>query len=683
MIRKEGPGPDPIVLAPAGTPAAVTAAVRCGADAVYLGTKNFNARRNAENFDDLAGTVRFCHERGTMVYVTVNTLVTDAETPELLATADEIAAAGADAVIIQDPCVMRLFRDRYPDLPRHASTQTVVHDLDGAKYLEDLGYMTVVLARELTLREMEYICSRISIRAEAFVHGAHCMSVSGACYLSGMLGGRSGNRGVCAQPCRLDWRCGGADHALSLKDMSLLSHVSELRDAGIGILKIEGRMKRPEYVAAVVTACRQALAGEPWDEESLRAVFSRSGFTDGYLTGKRTKDMFGTRTREDVTGAEKVLRPLAALYEKETPRVGVSMAFAMDGQGSRLAVSDGTRTVRASGAVPETALTRPTDAESAEKSLTKTGGTPFFVRDFSAEIGPGLMLPASALNALRRTALDQLLSERGAPLRWEKNAAHALQPPEARDREREPSLWARFASAEQIPEGGSYEKLLLPLHVVTPALLGKYGNRLAGELPPALWPEDEAALEKRLRSLREAGLSEAWTDNIYAIPLCRRVGIPLRGGAGLNVLNTESVRHYEAEGLESLTASYELALKSIKALGGEKPLGIVGYGRLPLMRFRNCPLRAQLGCGKCAGRGELTDRRGVRFPVECTEKKVSTMLNSVPLHIADRDLRGLDFVLLYFTRETAAECAAITEDYRLRRKSGSPRTGGLYFRELV
>ena len=683
MIRKEIPGGDPIVLAPAGTFAAVTAAARCGADAVYLGAKNFNARRNAENFDDLAGTVRFCHERGTLVYVTVNTLVTDGETAELLAAADEIAAAGADAVIIQDPAVMRLFRDRYPALPRHASTQTVVHDLDGAKYLEDLGYKTVVLARELTLREMERICAGISIRAEAFVHGAHCMSVSGACYLSGMLGGRSGNRGVCAQPCRLDWRCGGADHALSLKDMSLLSHVGELRNAGIGILKIEGRMKRPEYVAAVVTACRQALAGEPYDEESLRAVFSRSGFTDGYLTGKRTKDMYGTRTREDVAGAEKVLRPLAALYEKETPRVGVSMAFRMDAGGSALTVSDGVRTVTAAGAAPEIAIHRPTDTGSAEKNLTKTGGTPFFVRDFSAEIIPGRMLPAAALNALRRDALENLLAERGEPLYWEKNAAHAIRPPETRNREKEPALWARFASPEQIPAGESCEKLLLPIHAITPGLLEKYGNHLIGELPPAVWPEDEAALEKRLRELREAGLSEAWTENIYAIPLCRRVGIPLRGGAGLNILNTEALRHYEGEGLESLTASYELSLRSIKALGGEKPLGIVGYGRLPLMRFRNCPLRAHMGCGKCAGHGELTDRRGVRFPVECTEQKVSTMLNSVPLHIAERDLRGLDFVLLYFTRETAAECAAVTEEYRLRRKSEAPRTGGLYFRELV
>ena len=256
----------PIILAPAGGFAAVTAAVRCGADAVYLGAKNFNARRNAENFDDFAlpETVKFCHERGTKVFVTVNTLVTDGEMDALIEEADAIAETGADAVILQDPAVMRLFRDRYPALPRHASTQTAVHDLDGALYLQDLGCETIVLARELTLSEMEKIASRLTTAgAEAFVHGAHCMSVSGACYLSAMLGGRSGNRGLCAQPCRLDWRCGKGDHVLSLKDMSLLRHAQEMADAGITTFKIEGRMKRPEYVAAVVTACRERLRSNP------------------------------------------------------------------------------------------------------------------------------------------------------------------------------------------------------------------------------------------------------------------------------------------------------------------------------------------------------------------------------------------------------------------------------------
>ena len=674
----------PDILAPAGAREQVAAAVRCGADAVYLGGKNFNARRRAENFDDmaLAETVSWCHARGAKVYVTVNTLVMDSETAELEEEADQIAAAGADAVIIQDPAVLRLFRDRVPGLPRHASTQTAVHNLEGAKYLEEAGFDSVLLARELTLPEMEKICAGLHVPTEAFVHGAHCMSVSGACTLSAMLGGRSGNRGLCAQPCRLDWRCGGKSCALSLKDMCLLPHVRELAEIGVGTFKIEGRMKRPEYVAAVVTACRQALAGEPWDEETLRAVFSRSGFTDGYLTGKRDASMFGSRTKEDVTGAEGVLKGLAGLYRNETPRVPVDMRFTMTAAGSALAVTDGKTTVTRSGPRPEAAVTRPLTGELARASLEKTGGTPFFLRNFEADAAPGLALPVSALNGLRRGALEELLALRSRTAPWPRTAALPA-PPERRDGRREPALWARFAAPEQIPAGAEPEKLLLPVSGLTPALLERYGDRLLGELPAVLWPEDEDAFAARLAELRAAGLTGVLADNVYGVRLGRRLGLAVYGGAGLNVLNTEAVRAYEAAGVRSVTASFELAMTRIRALGGAGPLGIVAYGRLPLMRFRNCPLRADVGCAACAGRGALTDRLGIRFPVECGEKKYSTLLNSVPLHIAERDLRGLDYLLLYFTRESAAECAAVLEDYRLRRKSAGERTGGLYYRELL
>ncbi|MBR3059980.1 MAG: U32 family peptidase, partial [Oscillospiraceae bacterium] len=515
-----------------------------------------------------------------------------------------------------------------------------------------LGFRTVVLARELTLKEVEYVCSHITARAEAFVHGAHCMSVSGMCYLSAMLGGRSGNRGLCAQPCRLDWLCGGEGYALSLKDMSLLPRVREMEEAGVGIFKIEGRMKRPEYVAAAVTACRKAMDGEPYDAEQLRAVFSRSGFTDGYLTGKRDKSMFGYRTKEDVTGAEKTFRELSALYEKETPLAAVDMAFSMDGQGSALTVSDAGRSVTVTGPVPEEARNRPTDAALAEKNLTKTGGTPFRVRSFTADIAPGLILSAAALNALRREALDRLLTLRGAAAPWKRVEGPFAPPLPARERTGEPALWARFYDPEQIPAEESCEKIILPVGVLTPALIGRYGERLIGELPAVLWPEDEEAFEKELAALRDAGLREVWGENIYAVPLARRLGLKLHGGSGLNVLNTPALELYEGQGLKSVTASFEMSMKDFKALGGSVPLGLMAYGSLPLMRFRNCPVRARIGCGKCGGAGGLTDRKGVRFPVECTGKKYSTLLNSVPLHVAERDLRGADHIVLYFTRET-------------------------------
>ena len=675
----------PELLCPAGDMEKLRMAVAYGADAVYLGFSGFNARTGAGNFDadSLQEAVRFCHARGVAVHVALNTTVYGTELPALEQAIRAVAASGADAVICQDLAVATLIGKIAPQLPRHGSTQMSVHSLQGALELKELGFTRVVLARELSMPEVEHITKHCGIETECFVHGALCMCVSGQCYMSAFLGGRSGNRGLCAQPCRLDWRCGKGDHVLSLKDMSLLRHAQEMADAGITTFKIEGRMKRPEYVAAVVTACREALTGEAYDEDTLRAVFSRSGFTDGYLTGKRDKTMFGYRTKDDVQSADKVLKSLAALYEKETPRVGVSMAFSLTETESALTVSDGENARTVTGDAPEKAINRALDAASAEKNLVKTGGTPFAVTDFTADIAPGYMLPASALNALRREALSELLDARGAAKPWPRSDAPAPAAPEKRDRSRTGALWARFAELSQIPAGESFDKILLPVERITPENIETFGERLIGVLPAILWPADEEALEARLAALKDAWLREVYGDNIYAIPLTRRRGLTLHGGAGLNILNTEALRHYEEEGLASVTASFELSMRGIKSLGGRIPIGAIVYGRLPLMHFRNCPLRAQIGCAACRARGELTDRRGVKFPVECGEKKYSTLLNSVPLHIADKDLRGLDHCILWFTRESAAECAAVAADYRAGRKSERERTGGLYYRELL
>ena len=672
----------PEILAPVGGEEQLLAAVRCGADSVYLGTTAFNARRSAANFcpEALAKAVSYCRARGAKVYVTVNTLVMDGELAALEATADAVAAAGADAVILQDMAALLLFRDKYPSLRRIASTQTAVHSADGARFLQDAGFDGFVLARELTLGEMEKICSAVTIPAEAFVHGAHCMSLSGACYLSAMLGGRSGNRGLCAQPCRLDWRCGGADHVLSLKDMSLIGHIRALADAGVAALKIEGRMKRPEYVAAAVTACVNARAGRPYDSRTLAAVFSRSGFTDGYLTGKRDKTMFGFRTKEDVTGAEQVLPRLAALYRKETPLVPVDMDFSLDGAGARLAVSDGNNTVTADGPVPEAALTRPLDPDRAGESLSRTGGTQYYVNSFHAGIAPGLTLPAAALNGMRRSALAELDALRSAAPAIARGT-YAPVVPVRRDHPSPAPLWARFYTADQITGGEALERIILPLNQVTPALLERYGDKLTGQLPAVCFPEDEPALERQVRALAGQGLGQLWTDNIYGIQLGRRLGLTVRGGFGLNIANAQAMDFY-VNHLASLTVSFELPMGAVKALDGPLPWGIAAYGYLPLMRFRSCPVRAHLGCEKCGGLGSLTDRRGVSFPVECGGRRYATLLNSVPLHIAGREGAG-DFRLLWFTRESREDCGRVIDDFLTGRPAAGPRTGGLYYRKLL
>ena len=214
----------PELLAPVGDMERLISAVRYGADAVYLGAKGFNARRNAENFenDTLEDAVAYCHERGVRVYVTLNTLVADDELPSLIETLDEIAASGADAVIVQDLAVAKIAAERYPSLRRFASTQMCIHNAEGAAMAEELGYAQAVLARELSISEIRAIRETTGIELECFVHGALCMCVSGMCYLSSMIGTRSGNRGLCAQPCRLNFRLNGKEYALSLKDMSAI-----------------------------------------------------------------------------------------------------------------------------------------------------------------------------------------------------------------------------------------------------------------------------------------------------------------------------------------------------------------------------------------------------------------------------------------------------------------------------
>ena len=254
----------PEILAPAGSFDSLIAAVQCGADAVYLGGKGMNARRSAGNFDaeELRRAVEYCHLRDVKVYQTINIVMFQHETDEAIDTIRQAAEAGVDAVLTQDLAIARMVRECAPSLPIHASTQMSIHNIEGVRLCEELGFSRAVLARELTAGEIAAICAATPLEIEVFVHGALCMSVSGQCYLSSMIGGRSGNRGLCAQPCRLPFSAdGGGEYALSLKDLSLADRIGELTRMGVASLKIEGRMKRPEYVAAAVTAVRRAREG--------------------------------------------------------------------------------------------------------------------------------------------------------------------------------------------------------------------------------------------------------------------------------------------------------------------------------------------------------------------------------------------------------------------------------------
>ena len=677
------------ILAPVGGWEQLEAAVRAGANAVYLGAKGFNARRNAQNFDaqGLQQAVRYCHGRGVAVHVTVNTLVMDGEERALVEQAGEIARAGADAVIVQDLAAAQVFHRLYPDIALHGSTQMSIHNAAGAQMLQDLGFARAVLARELSREEIRTIHEKTGIELEIFVHGALCMSVSGQCYLSCLLGGRSGNRGLCAQPCRLDFQAGGRRYALSLKDLSLLEDMQAVQDTGVCSLKIEGRMKRPEYVAAAVHACRQALQGETPDMEMLETVFSRGGFTQGYFDGRRDGRMFGRRSKEDAQAAKSVYGALSALYRNEYPGVPVDMHFTARAEEPLcLTVSDGVRDFTATGEAPQAAQKREAGREDVQKNLEKTGGTPFYLKNLEIQLDGGLFLPAAALNALRRAALEGLLVRRSETGAKEKAPAAALPalPPQRAGAQR-PGLRVCLADISQLsPALLAAEKIHLPLFQITPELLSSLGEKLVGELPVLTFPGEEAALEQRMQTLRAAGLQAVCGHNIAAVLQARRTRLHLFGGYGLNIANRRALAVYRALGVEDCTLSFELSARQAADLVSGPPVGILAYGHLPLMQLRSCPNRGEHGCGACQGDAAVRDRKGVDFPLWCHEKRYSTLLNPDVLYLADKMPQGLDFALLYFTRETAADCARVLAAYAAG--ESAPEGGftrGMYNKSLL
>ncbi len=696
------------ILSPAGSMQALAAAVRCGADAVYLGGGGFNARRNAQNFDaaSLREAVAFCHARGVKVHFTLNTLVRQDELPAALALAEEVCALGVDALIVQDLGLARAIRAAAPSMPLHASTQLSCHTPAGVRELAALGFTRVVLAREMSREEIA-ACAGQGAELEIFVHGALCMCVSGQCLLSAMLGGRSGNRGLCAQPCRLPFAParrepdGGrqplprpGEAALSLRDLSLWKYVGGLAELGVCSLKIEGRMKRPEYVAAATAAYAAARDGKTEKEcaaliQDLQSVFSRSGFTDGYYTSRRGPAMFGVRRKEDVTAAAPVLGRLSRLYEKEAPRVPAALTLTMRaGEPLRLTAADGDgHTVAVEGEPPVPAVNRPLEAERAAAQLSKTGGTPF-TASVSCRLEEGLTVPASALNALRREALDKLLALREAPVpvpfdrgRLPAEAAEARFFPPA------PALAARFACAEQVPETFEGDALFLPLGTGAETLR-KWADRAAAGvwIPRGLFGREET-VAAACRTAAAAGARLALCSNIGALELARQAGLSPVAGAGMNLFNAGSLRSLAERGVRAALLSQELSFRQMGfAACAPFPVGILAYGRQPLMLMRACPYQAGAGCAACGGRGALIDRKGVRFPVACEGgpggNGCAQLLNSAPLYLADRlgEIPRLDFLLLHFTDETPQQAAAVLKEYRTGGLPPAAFTRGLYRR---
>ncbi len=680
------------VLAPAGSPESLIAAVRAGADAVYLGGSSFSARANAKNFndDELKSAVEYCHIRGVKVYLTVNIVLLQNELQNALDFIRYACTLPVDAVLVQDTGLIWLLQKCAPGLRLHASTQMSVHTPCGAAALQKAGLKRVVLSRELSLKEMAEIHAVTPVELEAFVHGALCMSVSGQCYFSSMLGSRSGNRGLCAQPCRLPFSVpGGTGNDLSLKDLSMICRIDELSQAGIISAKIEGRMKRPEYVAAAAHACRLAADKQPVPADLLQnlgAVFSRSGFTTGYLDGRLGREMFGVRSKEDVTGATgSVFSELHGLYNNEYQRIPIRFILRIKrGERVSLQVSDNEKNMISAsfGDIPQEAVNRPIDEARCVEQLKKTGGTAFYVDGITCEIDDGLSIPVSVLNKLRRDILETLEELRSKhPL----VAFEMCQIPQTNNHmAKKMKLRMRFANAELPPSAKKSEIIYIPYNTDLEKIkeLREDGYPVALEIPRGLFGMENTVC-RRLEAAKAAGVTDVWAGNLGAAELGKELDFRVHGGFSLNITNSAAIEWYSEFGLADTELSFELTLPQAASIGGELRRGLLLYGRLPLMLTRNCPAANAGGCQNCKTAPLLTDRRGIQFPVQCYGA-CSEVLNSVPLYMADRlgEIKNQDFGVLRFTTETAQEAEEIINQYLTCAPSEGEHTRGLYYRGI-
>ena len=653
------------LLCPAGSPEALDAAIEGGADAVYLGGTAFNARMNAHNFggDALRSAVLRAHSYGVKVYLTLNTLVGDREIPAALSAAEEAANAGVDALIVADLGIASAIHRTFPTLELHASTQASSHNSFSADKLKELGFSRIVIARETPAADLFESVKNSPLEVEMFIHGALCVSHSGQCLFSSLVGGRSGNRGECAQPCRLPFACkkGGNAYPLSLKDLSLAAHVPALIESGVASLKIEGRMKAPEYVRDTARIWRRLLderrAATPDEMRELASIFSRGGFTDAYYKEKIDGKMLGIRSDDDKS-ASRTLTPFGGITRKIPLNFAVRMK---ENEPITLTVSDKKRSVCVEGDIPQAALTAPLSAEHLERNLSKLGGTPYAIGSFSVEMDDGLMLPVSRLNDLRRRAIAE----------WECNLTPQTieKTPYVMQKSHNVSKKtrsARFYSPEQITPlaRAFFERIYLPLGKETPETDGII-------LPPVIFERDLKVVQQMLLNAAQKGVRYALVGNLGHIDIVKQAGLVPVGDFRFNVTNCESVCVLEEMGIDSLILSPELTLPQARDVGGDTSL--IVYGRIPLMTVEKCVIKEIANCDTCAQNAAvLTDRRGVSFPVLREWEHRNVIYNSLPTSMSDRQDQlpkaGITNQHFIFSTETSDE---VDEVIRLWKKGAA------------
>ncbi|MCH5303432.1 MAG: U32 family peptidase [Ruminococcus sp.] len=668
------------------------AAVKSGADAVYLGAKEFSARAGAENFDEneLLNAVKYCHIRGVLVYLTVNTVVFDSELERIKAVILSAAKAGVDALIVQNIGVAMLAKKLVPNLALHASTQMSVHSPSGAKLLWELGFKRVVLARELSREEIKEIAESCPIELEVFVHGALCMSVSGQCYFSAIIGSRSGNRGRCAQTCRLPFSIEKSKYALSLKDNSIIEYISDLESLGVTSAKIEGRLKRPEYVAAATKACVISRDNGFLDTETkkqLEGVFSRTGFTDGYYTSKRGYEMFGYRRKDDVISAtSKLLSEIRNGYKDEIKRVNLTAKFsAKIGEKAQLFLSDGIFEVLChSEKECEKAINKPLDEEKCTRQLLKTGGTPYNIKEFKFTLDGEAILPMSELNMLRRNALEALSEKRANSKTYEINdiKLRKITPHKAGKKLR----YARFTSTK-IGEGfKGLDLCYIPIEssVTEVKSLIEKGYKIGVEIPRALFSR-EKKIKQKLVEFEKIGIKDVLCNNLAAVYIAKEMGLKIHGGFGLNFTNTLDLEWAEGFGFTDTELSFELKTSQIEMLGASLARGIISFGYLPVMLTRNCPNKsADISCKNCQGRGKMTDRLGKSFIFYC-DGYATEVLNNLPVEELNyaQSSKNLDFEVFRFSVENYVENVENIPDFLSHSLNFPEKTHGLYKRGVI
>lgn len=654
------------LLSPAGSYDALIAAVQNGADAVYLGMKSFGARAFAKNFDELEleNAVRYAHERGVKLYVTLNTLVNDAQMDEFCSNVRECARCGVDALIVADIGAAEVIKTVCPKMPLHASTQMTAHSAGDVEYLINMGFSRVVLSRELSQREIKNIYEKTHAELEVFVHGALCICFSGRCLLSSFIGGRSGNKGCCAQPCRQRYSISATEgYFLSPRDLCLLARIKELRDAGAASLKIEGRMKSAQYVAVVTSMYRNYIdsprKAERADIERLKRVFVRGdSFTEGFFVGTPTRKMMNTVLSNDDINLrvdKAILKEGEQTYRNgvETRKIDITAQCCVKrNEKAYLSFSDGKNTARVYGERPQEAINIPLTESALIDRLSKLGGSAFNLTYCDVHVDDGVMMAAKDINALRRDCAAELMRLRAR-----------VEPRECFDM---PVLGSGcgkrgFYIAAQVSSEKLMEAASAADRIYVTWDLARRLKSVDTVVLPYIVTDTEAFKEELSLIKCRAAVASTYSTLIAA----KEAGLHVTADFSLNIYNAFAANAINADAV-TLSCEKTLSEADFIARHTHKPCEAIAYGYLPLMVTR----------ARLTERGAaLKDKTGAIFHLASADE-INILYNSRPLFMADkvRSLResALSGIRLIFTAESPERVRDIIDMYKEKRKAQKP-----------